>query len=190
MEKIKKISLFLALIIIVSMCFQMNIYAATTCSGTLSSSSSSVEPGSEITMEIGVANISGDKGITSVEGKVTYDSSAFKIKETKSVGNWALTFNSNTGRFYADRNGTTVEEVYTKSNQTIFTITFEANNNYTGDATVNLTNFVASDGSADGNTTSASKRISVKKNEEQGGNQGGSQGGNEGGNQGRKQRRQ
>lgn len=189
MEKIKKISLLLVVLIIGSICVSTKIYAAVACTGTLSASSN-IEPGNEITVEIGVSNISGDKGIMSVEGKVTYDSNVLKIKETKSIGNWALSFNSNNGKFYADRNGTTASEIYTKNNETIFRITFETSKSYTGDTTINLTNFVGSDGSEDGNITSASKRISIKKNEEQGGNQGGnqggSQGGNEGGNQGRK----
>lgn len=187
MENLKRVSVILLVTLLLCMCFQFKVYAAISCSPTISGTSE-VEQGAEFTVDIGVGNINGDYGVVTVGGYLEYDKSALTLKKSSSIDGWSRALNTENGKFTADREGTSSSDIYAKSNEGIIRVTFVANEGYTGNTAIKVNGFVGSDGRGDSSTSSSSKTITVKAksqdNGNQGGNEGGSQGGNNSGSQG------
>lgn len=57
MKMIKKISLMLILLLIISICFLKNTYATLNCSISVAPGATAVEEGNEFTVDIGISNV-------------------------------------------------------------------------------------------------------------------------------------
>ena len=185
MEKIKKISLFLVLVLILSICFYTKTYAALSCSVSMSASSNEVTEGNEFTVSIGVNNIQGDKGVIIYGGTVEYDKNVLTCTGKSGAGEWAPSFNKENGKFVADR-----DNGFAKSNETVLKLTFKVNDGASGSTTITVKDALASDGTEDKSAGTAKTTISIKakdngnkdEDKDQGTNQGGNQGGSTSGN--------
>lgn len=99
MEKIKRISVILLIVLMFSMCFQLKVYAAVSCSPTITGTGE-VEQGSEFTIDIGVGNISGEYGVVTVAGFLQYDKNALTLKKTSSIEGWSRALNTENRKVY------------------------------------------------------------------------------------------
>lgn len=183
MERIKKISWILVLVLVLSINFLPETYAKISCKTSMTCSAE-VKQGEELEVTIGVANIQGDNGVIIFGGTVEYDKNVLTYIGKSGEGNWSVSYNNSNGKFVADR-----DEGFATSNETVLKLKFKVNDNATGSTTIAVKNAAVSDAKEDKDTGGASKTISIKaketdkdNNQNQGGNsnQGGSQGSNQG----------
>ena len=172
MEKIKKISLFLVLVLILSICFYTKTYAALSCSVSMSASSNEVTEGNEFTVSIGVNNIQSDKGVIIYGGTVEYDKNILTCTGKSGAGEWAPSFNKENGKFVADR-----DNGFAKTGETVLKLTFKVKEGASGSTSITVKDALASDGIEDKSAGTAKTTINIKSkdsgNKDEGENQGG-----------------
>lgn len=180
MEKIKKISMILMLILILSIGFKHETYARIDCITNVTTSLE-VKQGEELKVTIGISNIQGENGVLILGGRIEYDKNVLTLTERNAEGAWSLSYNKSNGKFVADRN-----DGFAKTNENVFTLTFKVNENANGNTTITVKDTAVSDANEEKTIGGTSKTVTIKakntNNPSEGNNQGGNQGGN--GNQG------
>ena len=83
MKSLKILSLVLVLMLILCMGIPTKIYAVISCNPTINLSKTNITQGDEITIQIGVGNISGDYGVIAVGGTLEYNSEVLTITSVK-----------------------------------------------------------------------------------------------------------
>lgn len=173
MKKIVKISLVFMII------FGMisNVYAAS-CTITAKPSKAEVTSNEEVVVDFVLSNIQDEKGMITFTAKLEHDS-GLTFKKIEGQNGWKPSYSQNTKLIAAERDGG-----YTKSDEVVFRVTFQANGAVNTNPKVTLTDIVFSNGNEDIDVKAASATIKIIEPSNPGGSQGGSQGGNPGGNQG------
>lgn len=173
MKKIVKISLVFMII------FGMisNVYAAS-CTITAKPSKAEVTSNEEVVVDFVLSNIQDEKGMITFTAKLEHDS-GLTFKKIEGQNGWKPSFSQNTKLIAAERDGG-----YTKSDEVVFRVTFQANGAVNTNPKVTLTDIVFSNGNEDIDVKTASTTIKIVEPSNPGGNPGGSQGGSQGGNQG------
>lgn len=149
----KILSLSLALIIVMSL--MTNVYAASTCKVKLTTKTE-VNKGDEFSVNVMLSNVEDENGIMAISGKLEYDTSSLELKKMERQGEWAKpTYNELNGEFVTERSD------YTKSNETIFTITFKVKEDSKQNLEIAIRNITASNGVKDIETSDAVTRVTV-----------------------------
>lgn len=174
MEKIKKISMILMLILILSIGFLTETYARIDCITNMTVSSE-VNQGEEFKVTIGISNIQGENGVLILGGRIEYDKSVLTLTEKNAEGDWSLSYNKSNGKFVADRN-----DGFAKANENVFTLIFKVNENASGNTTITVKDTAVSDAKEEKTIGGTSKTVNIKvkntNNPSGGNNQGGNQG--------------
>ena len=175
MEKIKKISLIL--VVLLTICLYQKTYATLSCNPSITSTLEVTE-GEEFEVSIGINNIQGDRGVLIFGGTVEYDRKVLTCVEQNGEKNWSLSYNDANGKFVADRNNG-----FATSNETVLKLKFKVNENATGKTTITVKETAVSNAKELIDTGVVSKTISIEDKEDEDENQGGNENqGSQGGN--------
>ncbi len=176
MKKVIKIGA----VLLIMLSILTNAYAAS-CTITVQPSNSKVETNKEFSVDVVLSNIQDEKGMITFTARLEYDHTNLTFKKIEGQNGWNPAYNEENGKIAAERAGG-----YTKSDETVFRVTFLANGAVNETPKITLTDIVFSNGKEDIDVTAASTTVTIIDSDSgnQGGNQGGNEGGNQGGNQG------
>lgn len=158
MNKVKKISLMLAIMLVILVGVAGQSFAALKVDPNLGASKSEVQPGEQFTVTYNISNVQGDKGIIALSGTIKYDKNVLELVNKSGSNSWSNP-SLNGDMFVTDR------EDLGKVNETVFTLTFKVKDGATGNTNITVENVMASDGDGDVNVSNASKTITIKKSE-------------------------
>lgn len=176
MKKVIKISAVLLILFSVL----TSVYAAS-CTITVQPSNSKVETNKEFSVDVVLSNIQDEKGMITFTARLEYDYTNLTFKKIEGQNGWNPAYNEENGKIAAER-----ADGYTKSDETVFRVTFLANGAVNETPKITLTDIVFSNGKEDIDVVAASTTVTIIDSDsgDQGGDQGGNQGGDQGGNQG------
>ena len=156
-----RITNIICIMIITILLLATNVFAANDSFKTsLSTSSSTVKRGEEVTITISLKDISiesGEKGIGAYSANIEFDSSVLEFSKATGTDNWEAPF-------YQDKMivGNTNNGQVVKTNQNIGSITFKVKENATlGETTIKLTKFSGSSVANDIDAEDTSIKINV-----------------------------
>jgi len=155
----KKICIVSVLIILSIVSIVGTVYAAS-AEVTMKSSVKECKKEEEVTFEVKLSNIDSEKGIIALGGTILYNKDELEFKGISNARNWSASYNSDTGKFIADRSDRT------KESETVFTITFKAIAEEKNNVNVTLSDLEASGGDGAIKIYNASASVDIKSTEQ------------------------
>jgi len=155
----KKICIISVLIILSIVSIVGTVYAAS-AKVTMKSSVTNCKKDEVVTFEVKLSNIDSEKGIIALGGTIVYNKNELEFKGISNAGNWSTSYNSDNGRFIADRSDRT------KESETVFNITFKAIAKEKNNVNVILSDLEASGGNGAIKVSNASASIDIKSTEQ------------------------
>ncbi len=155
----KKICIITILTILSIVSTVGTVYAAS-AGVTMKSSLNECKKGEEVTFEVKLSNIDNEKGIIALGGTIVYNKNELEFKRISNAENWSTSYNSENGKFIADRSGRTKEA------ETVFNITFKAIAKEKNNVNVTLSNLEASGGNGAIKISDASALVDIKATEQ------------------------
>ncbi len=155
----KKICIVSVLIILSIVSIVGTVYAAS-AEVTMKSSVSECKKEEEVTFEVKLSNINNEKGIIALGGTIVYNKNELEFKGISNAENWSTSYNSDNGKFAADRSDRT------KESETVFNITFKAIAEEKNNVNVTLSDLEASGGDGAIKISDASASINIKGTEQ------------------------
>ena len=154
----KKMCIVSVLIILSIVSIVGTVYAAS-AEVTMKSSENECKKEEEVTFEVKLSNIDNEKGIIALGGTIVYNKDELEFKGISNARNWSTSYNSDNGKFIADRSDRT------KESETVFNITFKVIAEGKNNVNVTLSDLEAScgDGAIKISDTSASVDIKATK---------------------------
>ncbi len=196
MNKKKKLTLVLIIIMLFGTIFSSKTYAALSCNVNLNAPKKEVTYKEQFYVYVAISNLQTTKGIIAIGAELSYDTKSLTLVDIEGENKWSAPFySSSTGKL------TSVKNKLSTSNENVFKIIFEVNEKgKTGNsAWIKINNFEISDGDEEKNCGGKTINIAIgekntgdnSEDNNQGGNNQGSdsennnQGGNnQGGNSG------
>ncbi len=155
----KKICIITVLTILSIVSTVGTVYAAS-AGVTMKSSLNECKKGEEVTFEVKLSNIDNEKGIIALGGTIVYNKNELEFKRISNAENWSTSYNSENGKFIADRSDRTKEA------ETVFNITFKAIAKEKNNVNVTLSNLEASGGNGAIKISDASALVDIKATEQ------------------------
>lgn len=178
MNRVKKISIVLLLIILVLYIFMNKTYAVLNCNVNLSASKNKVTYKEQFSVYVSISNLKTTKGILAIGAVLSYDTSSLTLIDIQGENKWS-------DPFYNDSNGkfTLFKNELSTSNENILKLTFKVNEKGKSSKStwIKISNLEISDG--DEEKDCGGNSINIMISEPDNGNSGNnSQGGNHQGN--------
>lgn len=158
MEKLKKISLVITMLMLLGCMFISKSYAEIKCNVSLFASNSEiVSPGDELSIYAKISNVEATKGIIAIGGVIDYDKDSLTLVSVTGENGWS-------NPFYNESNGkiTTVKNDFAKADEVVIKMTFRVNGNASNNAWISLDNVQISDGNEENNIGGNAITISIR----------------------------
>ncbi len=163
----KKKLCIVTLLVILAIASIMGTVNAANAKVSISSSKSECKKDDEITFEVKVSNIDNEQGIIALGGTINYNKDELEFVKVTNSGNWSASYNSDNGKFVADRSDRTKED------ETVFNVIFKVKVEDEKSVDVKLSDLEASGGDGAIKISDANATITVKgKNSDQNNEQG------------------
>lgn len=160
MNKLKKISIVIIVIMIFGGVFVNKVYGALLCNVGLSASKSDLKYGDEFSVYVKISNLQTDKGIIAIGGVLSYDTKSLTLVDIEGENKWSDPFHSeSTGKL------TSVKNKRTSSDENVLKINFKVNDKAEKSAWVKISNFEISDGDEEKNVGGNSINLTIKGQE-------------------------
>lgn len=152
----KKI-IVLSLILLITICSVIDVYATSSFQMSLIASKNEVNKGDEFVVDVKISNIQMDKGIIALGGRIEYDRDSLELQKMEGQNGWARpSYNDNNGKFATDRDDYgTVDEV-------MFKITFKVKQQSKENLTITLNEVAGSNGKDEVKLNNIITNITVK----------------------------
>ncbi len=157
MEKLRKISLVVTILMLLGCIFINKSYATINCNVSLSTQNSEITKGEEITIYANISNVQVTKGIIAIGAVIEYDKNSLTLLSLTGENGWS-------NPFYNEENGkiTAVKNNFATKDETILKMTFKVNESAGNSAWVKVNNFQVSDGDEEIDVGGSSATISIK----------------------------
>lgn len=155
----KKKLCIVTLLIMLAIANIMGAVNAASAGVVVNPSTSEAKKDDTISFDIKVSNIDHEEGIIALGGKVDY-SDDLEFAGVSNAGNWSTSYNSDNGKFAADRSDRT------KNDETVFTINFKVKTGDEETASVNVSGLEASGGDGTIKISDASAAVKLNKKDD------------------------
>lgn len=154
MKKIVKLSL----ILLSAMCIMGNVYGAFSSNVDIIIPKTEYSKNDQFTVDIKLSNVQSDRGIIALGGTLEYDKQSLTLVKMEEKGEWSKpSYNEENGKFVMDRGSVT------KSDETVFTITFKVKEGSKRNLKIALKDISISDGDATNKINFVEKDITIKE---------------------------
>jgi len=155
----KKVCIISVLIILSIVSIVGTAYAAS-AKVTMKSSVNECKKDEVVTFEVRLSNIDSEKGIIALGGTLVYNKDELEFKGISNAENWSTSYNSNNGKFIADRSDRT------KDSEAVFNINFKVIAEEKNNVNVTLSDLEASGGNGAIKISDASASVDIKATEQ------------------------
>jgi len=159
MNKIKKISIVLMIIMLIVCILTNKTYAELNCNVNLSTSKDKVTYNETFSVYVKISNLQTTKGIIAIGASLSYDTNSLTLVDIEGENKWSDPFyNSSNGKI------TSFKNKLSTSNENILKITFKVNEKgkATNSAWIKISNFEISDGDEEKNCGGNSMNIVIE----------------------------
>ena len=158
MNKKKKITLVLIIIMLLGTIFSSKTYAALSCNVSLKAQKKEVTYKEQFYVYVAISSLQTTKGIIAIGAELSYDTKSLTLVDIEGENKWSAPFySSSTGKL------TSVKNKLSTNNENVFKIIFEVNENAKTESSawIKINNFEISDGDEEKNCGGNSINITI-----------------------------